>query len=376
MSSRTATFFRSQDEHPWSRIKNQVLGSYMTPYIAKVMSRVRQPLLLIDAFAGPGRDEDGNPGSPLIICQAAELKAKGNYRAIFFNNRREYHEQLEQVLTAAGWTPAAQAILGDSQDLLRMLVPLLTTQSVFLYVDPFGLDCEFDLLEPFLDRNKAYSTEILINLQAPILHRLAAREAYHFQTGDPNDIAQKHDKLTRTLGGDYWKDALLSTENIDTKTREQLVVAGYRRRLSSTGYLTYTGACPIQEGRDSRTKYYMIFASRHPDAMVLFNDAMCKAFNQYMNENEVAGTLFADQPWTAWRDTATLVELVVEYVSRFPDKKRKHLWPLIINDYFMLFTESEYKRAVTQAAETGRIMSPTERPTKRLNDDCVLMPAK
>jgi three-Cys-motif partner protein len=371
MAYESDEFFKGK--RPWSRIKDQILASYMNAYIAKIVTK-RQPILLIDAFAGPGVFEDKKPGSPLIMCQAAERFAKGKYQAIFVNEEPEYHNTLDGLLTKENFRSAATPILGDSQELLRRVAPLLTTQSVFLYIDPFGLkDCEFNTLKLFLSRNKAYSTEIMINLCAPALHRMAARDAYLGGTGNPEQIAKWHDILTKTLGGDYWKEALLTDDGKDTKTREQMVVDGYRKKLSSTGYLTYTGSCPVQASRDSRTKYYMIFASGHPDAMILLNDGMCKAFNEYMNEQETQDTLFEGVSWTMWRNTRELERLIIEYVRKYPKHTRKDLWIKIINDHFMKFTQSEYRQAVTAAFEAKKIDSPTQRATKRLNDDCVLV---
>jgi three-Cys-motif partner protein len=378
MANEPEDFFESKDKRPWSRIKDQILGSYMTPYIRKIATR-GQPLLLIDAFAGPGKTNSGESGSPLMICKAAEQHAKGKYRAIFVNANKEYHDQLDQLLQAAGWRDAATPIWGKGQSMLKAVLPMLKKQSVFLYIDPFGLDCEFDVLEPFLKRNKAYSTEILINLHMPIMHRLAAREAYLNQTGDLVQINGWHDKLTRTLGGDYWKEPLLSDNGWDAKSREQAVIEGYKKRLSSTNYLTYTGSCPVQKSRDSATKYYMVFASPHPDAMVLLNDAMCKAFNQYMETQESKDTLFAELPWTTWRNTSELTDIVTEYVTKFPSNRREDLWVHILKDHFMRFTDSEYKKAVNKAIELERITCSTPvgsaiRPKNLLNDNCVLEP--
>jgi hypothetical protein len=52
------TMVESSDEffegkRPWSKIKDEVLGNYMTPYLAKVNTR-GQPILLIDGYAGQG----------------------------------------------------------------------------------------------------------------------------------------------------------------------------------------------------------------------------------------------------------------------------------------------------------------------------------
>ena len=150
MPSDTENFFESKDNHPWSRIKDRILGSYMSPYTAKIVNK-GYPLLFIDAFAGPGKTADGEAGSPLIICQAAEKFAKGKYRAIFVNKNPQYHQELQSILEKANWNTSAKAMLGDGPIILKSVVPLLSNQSVFLYIDPFGLDCEFNTIEPFLE---------------------------------------------------------------------------------------------------------------------------------------------------------------------------------------------------------------------------------
>ena len=73
-------------KRPWSIIKDQVLGSYMSPYISKI-KKLGKPILLIDGYAGPGVFENGQPGSPMIMCHAAERFAKGRWEAIFVNNK-------------------------------------------------------------------------------------------------------------------------------------------------------------------------------------------------------------------------------------------------------------------------------------------------
>ena len=77
MTEQNDDFF--EGKRPWSVIKDEILGAYMSPYIAKV-NRLKRRILLIDGYAGPGVFDDGSAGSPLIICQAAERFAKGNYQ--------------------------------------------------------------------------------------------------------------------------------------------------------------------------------------------------------------------------------------------------------------------------------------------------------
>ena len=358
---------------PWSRLKNRILGSYMSPYLAKVARR-RERIILVDAFAGPGRYSDGTAGSPLIICQAAERYAKGKYDAYFFNNNEDHHDLLKSIINKQQLY-FAHAKFGDGIEQLNQLIAGLRDETLFLYIDPYGLDCEFEVLRPLLEREKSFSTEIFINLHMPISHRLSSRHAVKGKADFGPRIQSYHEKLTRVYGGNYWRNDLL--DDAKTKEREKELVDHYREKLSSSGYLTYTGACPIREKTDSATKYTMIFASPHPDALLLLNDEMCKAFNDHMHSHWVKDTLFADSSWIDWRNAEKLQGIVVEYVEKYPEHSRIDLWQRIVVEYFMLFTSSEYKKAVKAACDSGEITCVTpvvrgsERPTKRLNDNCV-----
>jgi three-Cys-motif partner protein len=370
MPSDTENFF--EGKRPWSKIKDRILGSYLTPYTAKIF-RKGKDVFFIDAFAGPGKFGDNLPGSPLLMCQAAEKYASGHYQAIFMNNKLEHHETLKGILEAGGWYPAAQAWFGDSRKLLREIGESLEDQSVLLYLDPFGIkDCEFDLLNPFINRNPKYSTEIIINLSMPIIHRMAGRQAIQDGTMNADLQLKWSDKLSRVLGGNYWKDILLSSNSLDTKSREALLVDGYMGKISENGYLNFTGACPIQASRESATKYYMIFASPHRDARELFNDGMLRAFNSYMHEQEMRDTLFADLSWEDWRDSTELRTIIIDFIHKYPGRMRIDLWHRILERHFLRYTSSEYKKEVTNLFEEGYITTPTKRPTKKLNDDCRL----
>lgn len=363
-----------EKKRPWAEIKNRVLGSYLTPYIAKI-AKLNRPLIIIDAFSGPGKNfEDNSAGSPLIICSAM-TKYKGKKSAYFFNNEKDHHETLIEILKIVPDYNFAKPILGDAVELLEKVVPKITNETVFLYLDPFGLTCTYDTLKPFLERSSDTSTEILINLNMTGLHRLAAHKAHETEQIKANRI-----KLTKVLGGDYWKDILLSSSDLETKEKERLIVEEYKKKLSINGYLRYTAACPVQENLSSPTKYYMISASPHSDSLLLFNDEMCKAFNDYMHKQENPIFEIAGQDWRSWRDIETLIPLVLEYTYKYPRTTRRDLWLFIVQDHFMKFTESEYKKAVNKAVEDNQILCSTPiqkggiRPTKRLNDECVLEP--
>ena len=57
------------EKRHWSKRKDKILECYLPPYLSKIATQ-GHPVLIVDAFAGPGRFGDGEPGSPLIICQS------------------------------------------------------------------------------------------------------------------------------------------------------------------------------------------------------------------------------------------------------------------------------------------------------------------
>lgn len=364
-------FFEQKRE--WSRVKDRILSTYFPPYLQK-LAILNRPLVLIDAFAGPGTFGSRKLfGSPMIIAEVAEQRAKGKYTAYFINQNYKEHVTLEKNLDDLGWVASTRPLLGDNRKLLPEIANNLNNETVFLYLDPYGLkDLDFNSIKPFLDRSYSYSTEILLNLCAPGLHRLAAHKTVQGENHLKDQIEKNHQILTRALGGDYWKDILLTNSGKSAEEREQVIVQEFMSRLSHNGYLKYTGACPIKEVPQGTRKYYMIFASRHKDAMLLFNDDMCKAYNEHMHSKQIVETpLFEHFDWTQWRSIKPLVDLVVSYTQKYNNRSRSEIWCLIVQDHFMKFTSKEYRDAVKIALQTGRIHISTQRP----NNDSILTAA-
>ena len=361
------SFFKGK--RPWSIIKDQVLGSYMPPYLAKV-AKLGKQIILIDGFAGPGRFGDGSAGSPLIICQAAEKTAEKNYLAIFMNRRKTHHDQLSHVLGDFIKNGNVVAIHGAAETLLARVKRLLRDQTVFLYLDPFGLrGCEFSTIGPFVRRDKAFSTEIVINLSIPTIHRLAARKAVAEGRQDTHQVRSFHHRLSQILGGDYWQK-ILWDDSEDHEAKAEKVMAIYREKILGLD-MPYTGSCPVREKEGSGIKYYITFCSRHQDALLLMNDSMCSAYQERMHEAATEGTLFQNTPWKDTRSPRALEESIINIVSQKPRKSRQDIWIEIVRRSFMQYTSSEYKKAVARLVKgpAKRLDFEDVRGTGFLNDD-------
>ncbi|MFH0797607.1 MAG: three-Cys-motif partner protein TcmP [Candidatus Omnitrophota bacterium] len=366
-----STFF--QGKRPWSKIKDSVLKDYLPPYLNKV-AQLKQQIILVDAFAGPGifENETGAErlGSPLIILNAAEKHVPGKYFAIFVNSNKVYHAKLENVISKLISRKSAQILYGTAQELLTELNKIPTNQTLFVYLDPFGLkNLDFKLIEPFLKRNVLYSsTEILINMSMPTLHRLATRNLQ--QNGNQTSKSIKlNETLTKVLGGDYWKEIMWS-ESLNAEDKEIKVVEKYRELLKK--YLSYTGSCPVREKQGNRIKYFITFCSRHPDAMLLMNDFMCKSYFKYMHERDYVATLFKNMDWKKMRNLSSLKKIILEEINSKSKQTRIELWGKIMQNNFMKYHSSEYKEAVKQIVDEGKIKYENPKNTGRLNDDCIL----
>lgn len=361
-----STFFSGK--RPWSRIKDQILGQYMPPYLSKV-AKLGKPIILIDAFAGPGKFDDNSPGSPLIICQAARKHVPNNYLAIFVNRQKDHHLQLSHVISGFSITNNAIPIYGSADELLAKVRDVLEDHTVFLYLDPFGLkSCEFSVIEPFLRRNKSFSTEIIINLNMPAIHRLATCKAVLDGRCEEPLIQAFHKRLTAVLGGQYWKE-ILWDDTLDAEVQAEKVMEIYRKKMLSLNTpQAFSGSCPVRERKDGRIKYYVTFYSRHRDAMLLMNDIMCTAYQQRMYEAWSDGTLFANTNWQESRDPRELKNVILKTVHKIPHLSRFELWVNIVQNSFMRFTSSEYRNAVADLVKNKLLSYKDVKGTKRLND--------
>lgn len=357
-----------EGKRPWSKIKDQVLRDYMSPYLAKV-NLLGTPILLIDGYAGPGIFKDSTVGSPIIMCEAAETYARGRYNAIFVNNEKKYHDVLEAEIKQRGWSDSAFARRGDTRLILQSIPGQLKDQTVFLYLDPFGpTGCDFSLLEPFLTRPSKYSTEILLTMSMPAMHRLAAPKAVRAGRQDELMIKSFHQILTNVLGGEYWKDILW--QNIEAEKQEIQLIKAYQDKLAQ--HLRFTASCPVRERTDRRIKYFIVSASNHLDSLILLNDIMSKAYFSGMHQADFAGGLWEDSDWRDFRNINDLDDLTLKMVKSYPGETRKTIWSRIVQRHFMRYLKPEYNAAVQRLVATKKLTYVNPRGTNRLNEDCKL----
>ena len=179
MSKDNKDFFQEKKE--WSRTKDALLGSYLKPYLAKILSS-GHPLVYIDSFAGAGKYGDSTNGSPLIALDTVNsvlkiTKTLGASKLIelIFVEKLHYEELCnnvnQYVRLNGGISPTT--IQGCHEEQLLKLLENKRNYNVFLYIDPFGVkQLDFSLCEN-LSKLGFGSVELLVHtdfLGGPVAH--------------------------------------------------------------------------------------------------------------------------------------------------------------------------------------------------------------
>lgn len=79
----TIDFFEKKKE--WSKIKDELLACYLEPYFVKIL-QTNKPINYIDCFAGKGKFDNGDAGSPIIALNAIK-NAKQKTHSLVSNTK-------------------------------------------------------------------------------------------------------------------------------------------------------------------------------------------------------------------------------------------------------------------------------------------------
>ncbi|MDQ4032260.1 MAG: three-Cys-motif partner protein TcmP [Actinomycetota bacterium] len=155
--------------------KHGILKRYPVVFAGKAGSITSGRVVFLDGYAGPGRYDDGSPGSPLLFVQAARRLGKlRKVTAIFVEQHPDRCARLREVLTEVGATWVNyQTLEGDLGAHLPGLLPATSGAALFAFLDPFGtaLDRE-QLRSQLLGRAGRAPTEILLHVSVSTVARI------------------------------------------------------------------------------------------------------------------------------------------------------------------------------------------------------------
>lgn len=275
-------------KQPWSKVKDEVVSGYLKPYCAKLLA-THKPLKIVDCFAGRGKFEDGNDGSPIMIAKvikeildSKEAYSNKNIEACFIEEK--YHDDLKINLEPYY---NYKVIDGKFEDNISKIIEKNQKSEVnlFLYIDPYGIkSLSFKVFEELKNMNNI-STEFLMNFNTFGFLREGFRLLKYTVPDELNEVTFEVDeknsieRMNVIANGDYWKKIIhdKNSNKINMYKAEQLFVQEYILQLKNV--YKYVVNIPIKEKLNYLPKYHLIYGTNHTDGIRLMVDGMNKAWN-------------------------------------------------------------------------------------------------
>ncbi len=354
----TKDFFK--EKKVWSLFKDRILNYYLVPYIAKIV-RTGKPLVIFDCFAGKGKFDNGENGSPLIIADHIKSTLQKNaslsnkVKGIFIE--KKYYDDLKTNL--AGYSNT-EVLEGTFEENLQYILSLNVSNNVFLYIDPYGIK-SLSLNNFIQIKNKNYfSLEMLMNFNSAGFLREGCRllkferllndfiddELADYESDyDINTIERMND----IAGGAYWKDILNEYYGgeINIYQAEDKFITKYSLKLKDI--YKYTVNIPIKLKSSHLPKYRLMFGSNHEDGLILMADNMHKKWEEIIasqrgNQQVLFDFEFPDLTLLKGFDLhKDILAFVSASIAGIP---LRNLIVELIQKYGITFSESDYKKKI------------------------------
>jgi three-Cys-motif partner protein len=385
-----------EQKRPWSVYKDLVLAYYLKPYLAKVR-RIGSPIAIVDMFAGPGKFQTGEPGSPLIISDSLlRLQETGfPIEAHFIESDPILVRLLRE---SVGAVPFAHVHHEDCFNLIDQIAEIANRATTFLYVDPLNVaGLYFDKLTRVYEALKANaSVEILLVFMATAFMReatsLLAKESSRFpddvvrQTGfsyleqvdddeivglededDQSSVELQRQKLERIAGGSYW-EAIAGDKVRSFSERCEMLVRGCEERMRS--WFKLVASYPIvDENLPQLPKYWLVFGTRYMPAIDLFNRAACKARREQGISWKTEDSLFHGVAVNTTADPSTVDRAVAEFAQSLCPTRWDNLRWAISAEMVGRFTDGEINAGVKRLLLRQHLRGAEG---KRVQEDAVL----
>lgn len=248
--------------------KHKLIKSYIPAWAGKVGSRSLGNMVVVyDAYSGPGRYEDDQPGSPELLVDTAEAMAKlRTVLSVFSEKDQSYCDRLSEMLVTKGVTPGTYEVRrGPVEDHVDAVLANVRDLPLFVFLDPYGLTVSFDRVvqvltsrdKPGLSRLLQPKTELLMNFSYEAVRRISgvvrSEKDYPARQG-------QIESLNRALGGDWWQELARD----EPEGWVQQVLEGYADRVGEAagyGYIT----ADVADSLDAQPVYELILFTRHID---------------------------------------------------------------------------------------------------------------
>lgn len=249
---------------PHTKAKHEILGRYFAAWFP-ILSTYNSRIVYVDGFAGPGRYQKGEDGSPVIALNVALNHRRAIAGEVVFWFIEERADRLEHLRGELGkiTVPAHFKVIPESGKFHEKFGAVLnsieagngTLAPTFAFIDPFGFSgIPFSLIERLL---RCKRSEAFITFMVDAINRFLEH---------PEDKVVQH--IVEAFGGEEAVQIARGTGDRIVKLREL-----YQSKLQQVAeYVRYFE----MRDRQDRTQYYLFFATNSRLGHVKMKEAMWK----------------------------------------------------------------------------------------------------
>ena len=260
--------------------KHAALRQY-SPILASKVGRYSpgNRIEIIDGYAGRGQYRNGDPGSPQVFVEAAQLLNNRQVHCTFIEEDPTLFAELKATMAEMGIPDGtATPLQGTMSQHLDAVLRKAAGVPVFAFIDPFGLGLPFDeLVGKLMGRDGGRSkTEVLVNfIHAAVYRQVGLLEPRTTNVAQLRAAKSKVAEIDRNLGGDWWRPLAKSLQSDDLLSA---IREGYIRRvLDAAGPMWRDLSVPVADRPDHKPIYDLLFFTRHPQGQWFFNEALSHA---------------------------------------------------------------------------------------------------
>ena len=360
------------EKRPWSKYKDLILDYYLEPYLQKIKN-LRMPILVVDCFAGPGKFDDNQFGSPLIIAEKLQKLYESGYKVagLFIEANKELYKRLE--INTRNLTFPIETRYGNFSEFIDEISDLAKGHSVFVYLDPFKPShLFFDQMHSVYEQLKTgQSIETLINFMSwGFLRGIWGSSKYIMPHGKLKTEHPQVLRFNRIAGGTYWQKIAFN-DSLSQTDRTDKLADGYATNLHR--WFKYVLPYPIREKYETLyPKYHLVFGSRSHHAVDLMNRAMVKARREFIKDGFIKGFLFPNQPDKEVIKPEEIKKIVIETCRETGKTDWTQLRINTTIAHPSLYTDSELNRAIKQAIKDGYLASNC--PGTKIQENALIWP--
>lgn len=312
--SQSRDHFEEFEDH--TLLKHAVLRAYLYMWAFKLLQRpgAADRVIYVDSFAGPGKDNAGNPGSPTIACRVAQevrgalakrpalASARVVVAAVELNPKhyKALVEQLRPFRELEG--DYVHAFEGESSSHVDAIVSRAGDRPTLYFLDPFGVNGldssaypkmlrgpQNEIFALFADMGAARLrgvvhakdddlVEQLLEIQQspslfPEMDRadqqgVRAEEERRGAARERTEPAAR-DAITRALGEDSWIDDLAE---MDSQEAQAELLNRFVKQLQVSG-AEFVQVIPMRDATGHR-KYCLVHASKSRKAWTTMKTAV------------------------------------------------------------------------------------------------------